>query len=182
MNNLVRPNESPKQQGSSPSERQGKTWHSLTEIYGARWIRENGDAPGRVWGSMINALTDNQIATALAHLVKTPRKDGRGNIHPPSAPEFWEAAKAGMPRPQPSLSDNSHDFSHYGKGANFRLLRLILREGGLDDAHVKPMVKEKNRIVNDYDMMAADGLDIDWDEFVTTIDKNLDRVLKDLRA
>jgi hypothetical protein len=131
---------------------------------------------------MINALTDNEISNALAHLVKDPRKDGRGNIHPPSAPEFWEAAKAGQSRQAMVIEDHSRDFTKYGRAANFRLLKIIMREGGLDDAYVSPMVKEKNRIVADYDMMAADGLDIDHQEFTATIDKNLERKLKELRT
>lgn len=175
---LVRPNESPRQPALSPSERQGKTWHSLTEIYGARWIRDNGDAPGRVWNSMINALTDNEIATALANLVKNPRKDGRGNIHPPSAPEFWEAAKVGAPRAHTAIEDHSRDNSMYGKGANSVLYLLISSKCGVDKAHMKLLLKEKARLVADYDMMAADGHDIDWKEFINVINTNLERVLE----
>ncbi len=160
---------------SSVSERQGKTWHSLGEIYGARWTRDNGDAPGRVWGSMINALTDNELATALANLVKNPRKDGRGNIHPPSAPEFYEAAKVGAARAHTMIEDHSRDFSHYGRVANFRLFLIIMREKGVPD--IAAMVKEKDRLVADFDMMRADGMDTEWESFTETIDKRLELIL-----
>ncbi len=175
---LVRPNESPRRPALIPSERQGKTWHSLTEIYGARWIRDNGDAPGRVWNSMINALTDNEISTALANLVKNPRKDGRGNIHPPSAPEFWEAAKVGTPRSRTAIEDHSRDNSKYGRGANQVLMLLVSSVGGIGKDHMKLLLKEKARLVADFDMMAADGEEIDWREFITVINTNLERVLK----
>lgn len=176
MNDLVQQNASLKQPASSHSERQGKTWHSLCEIYGTRWIRENGEAPGRVWGSMINALTDHEIAATLAHLVKNPRKDGRGNIHPPSAPEFWEVAKAGAPRAYPAITHQEQTFSNYAIGANFRLMKIVMRERGMPD--IKAMVKEKNRIVADYDLMSSDGHDIEWDDFITVIDERLELTLK----
>ncbi len=181
MNNLVRQNESPKQPASSHSERQGKTWHSLTEIYGARWIRDNGEAPGRVWCSMLNALTDTEIGTALATLVKSPRKDGRGNIHPPSAPEFWEAAKAQSPRTSPALTDQRPDCSKYGSAGNRVLMYIVMSERGLGNEIMKLMVKEKDRLIADYELMASDGIDINWSEFISVIDESLKKKLTELR-
>lgn len=175
---LVTSNKSRKKPESHVSERQGKTWHSLTEIYGGRWVRENGKGPGRVWCSMINALTDNEIATALGHLVKSPRKDGRGNVTMPNAPEFYEAAKAGAPRGHPAVEDHSRDNSMYGKGANSVLYLFISSKCGVDKAHLKLLLKEKARLVADYDMMAADGHEIDWKEFINVINTNLERVLE----
>lgn len=165
-------NESSEQPASSVSERNGKTWHSLGEIYGARWCRENGDLPGRVWCSMLNALTDAEIGNALALLVKQPRTDARGNIHPPAAPEFWAAAKAGQPRTTTLIEDHSRDFSKYAKGASMVLLSIIRLKGGLGKETLAAVLREKARVVMDFEMLAKEE-DVEWKHFIMTMDNRL---------
>lgn len=173
------PTSSSERPASNVSERQGKLWHSLGEIYGARWVRENGEAPGTVWKSMINGLTDNEIKHALALLVKQPRKDGRGNIHPPQAPEFWEAAKAGQSR-YVAVTDQSRDISKYGRGANKVLLRLIMQECGVGEEFLQPLLKLKAQVVMDFEMIASEE-EVEWKHFIKTVDERLRSLLKDLK-
>ena len=95
---VVHGSESRKQLAYQVSERNGKIWHSLAEMYGPRWINDYGDSPPKMWCQLFDNLEDKHIAQAIAMLTKHPPSDRKGNTYLPSMPQFYQAARGASGR------------------------------------------------------------------------------------
>ena len=80
----------------------------------------------------------------------------------------------------PAITDKSRDFSRFGKAANFLLLKMTLKEGGFNGLDIMELVREKDRIVNDFEMIAKEE-EVEWKHFIETLQQTLDRKLKQLK-
>ncbi len=159
------------QPASSVSERNGKIWHSLGEIYGRAWIREYGAEPGKIWCQMFNSLTDHQIREGIAHCVKEFK------VHPPRMGQFREAALMHSPAKVP-LRDPVEDMSHYATGANKVMFAIVKEKNGVSDYVLDKLLNEKRRLVDQYEVMAADEeIKVDWKEFINVMDDRLRTVI-----
>jgi hypothetical protein len=160
-------NKSRKRQASSVSERNGKIWHSLVEIYGSRWIKEFGAEPGKIWCQMFNSLTDDQIREAIAHCIKEFK------IHPPRMGQFREAALLHTPARVP-LRDPVEDMSDYACGANRVMYTIVMEKNGVSKNKLNRMLAEKKRLVHDFELMAEDEeTKPEWEKFIHLIDQRL---------
>lgn len=65
--------------------RAANVWKTMGEIYGPAFAAAYGDAPSKVWTSMIADLTDEQCAAGFQRLVKERRR------FPPNVTEFLDA-------------------------------------------------------------------------------------------
>lgn len=79
---LAHQSESGEQPASSSDERADYVWAMLAELYGPKFLDDNGDAPTRMWKVAVMGLTDAQLQRGFARLLETGRK------WPPNAPEF----------------------------------------------------------------------------------------------
>ena len=156
---------------SSVSERNGKIWHSLAEIYGARWPNSYGDAPGKIWCQLFNSLTDHQIRYGIAQCVKEFK------VHPPTMGQFREVALLNTPPPV-KPRDPVEDMSHYATGANKVMFSIVKEKNGVSDYVLDKLLDEKRRLVEQYEVMAADKeITVDWKEFINVMDDRLRTVL-----
>ncbi len=159
------------------SERHAKIWATIADTYGNRWNKSYGPLPPKVWCQMFTSLNDSQIQKAILKLVE------HYPHHPPTLGEFVEMARLGISR-EPVLRDAPEpDFSQWYKGANKVLFRIVKEPGGVSDYVLDKLLSEKRRLVEQFEVMAADEeTDVDWAEFINTVDKRLRVVLKKAKA
>jgi hypothetical protein len=154
---------------SSVSERNGKIWHSLAEIYGTRWPNSYGDAPGKIWCQLFNSLSDDQIREAIAHCVKEFK------VHPPTMGQFREVALLHAPARVP-LRDPVEDMSDYATGANRVMYSIVMGKNGVSKNKLDRMLAEKKRLVHDFELLAQDDKP-DWEKYIHLIDERLRYVM-----
>ena len=160
-----------KRPASSVSERDGKIWHSLGEIYGVRWVNSYGSAPGKIWRQLFDSLTDEQIHQGISHFAKEDRE------HPPTMGAFRGVCLLHTPA-QAKLRDALDDMSHYATGANRVMMTIVMERNGVSDYVLDKLLNEKRRLVDQYEVMAADDeIKVDWEKFISVIDDRLRTVL-----
>lgn len=160
-----------KRPASNVSERDGKIWHSLVEIFGVRWVNSYGSAPGKIWMQCFDALTDGQIHQGIAHFAKEDRE------HPPAMGAFRAVCLLHTPA-QAQLRDALDDMSDYACGANRVMMAIVKERNGVSDYVLDKLLNEKRRLVDQYEVMDADDeIKVDWEKFINVMDDRLRTVL-----
>lgn len=160
-----------RRQASSVSERNGKIWHSLGEIFGVRWVNSYGDKPGKIWCQLFDSLTDAQIHQGIAHFANEDRE------HPPGTGNFKAVCLLHTPA-QAQARDAVDDMSHYATGANRVMMTIVMEKNGVSDYALDKLLNEKRRLVDQYEVMDADKeIKVDWEKFIGVIDDRLRTVL-----
>ncbi len=161
-----------KRPASSVSERNGKIWHSLVEIFGVRWVNSYGDKPGKIWCQLFDALNDEQIHQGIAHFANEDRE------HPPPMGNFKAVCLMHTPTSLDALPEPDYDKWH--KGGQKVMLRIVMARGGVSDKMRDKLIAEKNRIVGQYRVMDEDKeVEVDWKEFIDVLDARLETMVKD---
>ncbi len=158
------------------SERDAKIWQTIADCYGARWNKSYGDLPPRTWCQLFKSLTNQQVAQAI------PKLTEHYPHHPPTLGEFIEVARLGIAR-APALRDPVDDMSHYATGANKVMMAIVKEKNGVSDYVLDKLLNEKRRVVNQYEVMAADKeIKVDWKEFINVMDDRLRAVITEAKS
>ena len=70
----------------STQPRTARFWKAMTEMIGPRWTETYGEAPSPLWTSAIERMSDAQLKTAIARVMRS------GTAHPPTLPEIFAYA------------------------------------------------------------------------------------------
>lgn len=164
-------NESKEQQEASGSERAVRVWQALTQMFGAAFPAAYGETPPTIWIRSIEGMTDEHVAKGLRSLAKVKRG------YPPNLTEFVEACgwnsqrtylgRTALPAPE---------FSRWSRSANMRMMRIVLREGGVGKPAIERMCAAKAMLVIEFEKLEREEPDDppDIKAFVKEVDEALE--------
>jgi hypothetical protein len=77
-----------REKSSTASRKIAAFWRMMLDLFGQRWVTNYGQEPSPLWTSAIETLTAKEIKAGIRQLLT------RGAAHPPTLPEFIDAATA----------------------------------------------------------------------------------------